>query len=122
MSGKPKEVLIVEDEPFTRMGAADALSGAGLQIREASDAREALQLLSDHPQIGLLFTDIDVPGDMDGLALAENVYAARPDMQFVVTSGAKTVTDRDLPDHGTFLSKPYAPDRLVQIVKRKLDG
>jgi CheY-like chemotaxis protein len=69
-----------------------------------------------------MFTDVDMPGGMDGLELARHVHAERPDVELVVTSGAVTLAAEDLPDHGTFLSKPYQPQRLVQIVSAKLDG
>jgi len=116
----PPEVLIVEDEPITRMVAADAISDTGLQIREAGDAKEALQVLDNHSDVGILFTDIDMPGPMDGLGLAEQVHEDRPDVELIVTSGATTVEDSDLPDHGTFLPKPYRTTRLVEVVKQKL--
>ncbi len=116
----PPEVLIVEDEPITRMVAADAISDTGLQIREAGDAKEALQVLDNHSDVGILFTDIDMPGPIDGLGLAEQVHEDRPDVELIVTSGATTVEDSDLPDNGTFLPKPYRTTRLVEVVKQKL--
>lgn len=118
----PKEVLVVEDEPFVRMVAADALTERGIMAWEASDAGEALEVLADHPNIGLVFTDVNMPGEMDGLGLAHEVSRLRPDVTLIVTSGAVTVADSDLPDSGTFLAKPYPTDRLVQIVEQQLDG
>lgn len=118
----PKEVLVVEDEPFVRMVAADALTERGIMAWEASDAGEALNVLADHPNIGLVFTDVNMPGDMDGLGLAREVNRRRPDVTLIVTSGAVAVADEELPDHGTFLAKPYPTKRLVQIVEAKLDG
>ena len=118
----PKEVLVVEDEPFVRMVAADALTERGIMAWEAGDAGEALHVLAEHPNIGLVFTDVNMPGDMDGLGLAHEVSRRRPDVTLIVTSGAVNVSDAELPDHGTFLAKPYPTDRLVQIVERQLDG
>ena len=117
----PKEVLVVEDELLTRMAAADALTDRGIMAWEAGDAAEALQVLEKHPRIGVLFTDVNMPGEMDGLGLAHEVSAARPDVRVIVTSGATTLADEDLPDHGTFLPKPYPTYRLVNIVAEKLD-
>lgn len=117
----PKEVLVVEDEPLTRMVAADALTDRGIMAWEAGDAGEALQVLEQHPRIGLVFTDVNMPGEMDGLGLAHEVSARRPDVSLIVTSGAVRLADDELPDHGTFLAKPYPTDRLVSIVARKLD-
>lgn len=116
----PPAVLIVEDEPMTRMVAADAISDTGMRIREAGDAKEALQILDNHSDIDILFTDIEMPGPMDGLGLAEQVHEDRPDVELIVTSGATKVDDSDLPDNGTFLPKPYRTTRLVEIVKEKV--
>ena len=117
----PKEVLVVEDEPMVRMVAADALADRGIMAWEAGDAGEALVVLDEHPNIGLVFTDVNMPGDMDGLDLAFEVNARRPDVCLIVTSGAVSVPESELPDHGTFLAKPYPTERLVSIVARKLD-
>lgn len=114
------EVLVVEDQFSTRMVAADAISDMGLCVREAGDAAEALKEMADHPAIGVMFTDIQMPGQMDGLGLAEQVHLERPDVELIVTSGGQKVEDSDLPDSGTFLSKPYHPSRLVEIVEKKV--
>ena len=102
------------------MVAADALADCGLVAWEAGDADEALCVLDQHPAIGLVFTDVNVPGEMDGLVLAHLVHDRRPDVELVITSGATVVPNDDLLDHGTFLHKPYPMDRLVQIVETKL--
>ncbi len=105
---------------MVRMVAADALADRGIIAWEAGDAEEALSVLDRHPAIGLLFTDVDMPGEMDGVALARLVYDVRPDVELVITSGATVIPNGDLPDHGTFLGKPYPMDRMVQIVETKL--
>ena len=117
----PKEVLVVEDEPMIRIVAADALADSGIMAWEAGDADEALDALEKHPRIGLVFTDVSMPGEIDGLGLAERLSVDRPDVQVIVTSGAMTVTDEELPGNGTFLPKPYPPERLVGLVAEKLD-
>lgn len=117
---KSPEVLVVEDQFPTRMVAADAISDMGLCVREAGDADEALQEMADHPEIGVLFTDIQMPGQMNGLGLAEQIHHERPDVELIVTSGGQKVEDSDLPDNGTFLSKPYNTSRLVKIVGEKV--
>ena len=118
----PKEVLVVEDEPITRIVAADALADRGIMAWEAGDAAEALEVLERHPKIGVLFTDVSMPGEMDGLRLAHAVSVVRPDVKLIVTSGAVNVSDKDLPDHGTFLPKPYPTKRLVDVVAAKLES
>lgn len=119
---KPKdpEVLVVEDEFATRMVAADAISDMGLCVREASDVDEALQALDDHPDIGVLFTDIQMPGSKNGLDLVEQVHGARPAVELIVTSGGTNVQDSELPDDGTFISKPYSTSRLAKVIEQKV--
>ena len=114
------EVLVVEDQFPTRMVAADAISDMGLCVREAGDADEALQEMAEHPGIGVVFTDIQMPGRINGLGLAEEIHRERPDVELIVTSGGQKVEDSDLPDNGTFLSKPYNTSRLVKIVGEKV--
>jgi DNA-binding NtrC family response regulator len=118
----PKEVLVVEDEPIIRIVAADALADRGIMAWEAGDADEALDALEQHPRIGLVFTDVNMPGEMNGLGLAHQVSMVRPDIELIVTSGAVTVPDKDLPDKGTFLPKPYPPEKLADLVAEKLDA
>jgi two-component system, response regulator PdtaR len=113
-------ILVVEDETFVRIDALDALSEIGVPCYEAAEAEEALHELEEHPAIAVLVTDLDMPGEMDGVALAERVHATRPDVEIVVTSGAQRLQDDDLPDHGTFLAKPYQPARLVSLIREKL--
>ncbi|MFC7538127.1 response regulator [Sphingomonas sp. GCM10030256] len=114
------EALVVEDEPLTRMVAADAISEVGVKVYEASDAHEARDLLEMHPKVGLLFTDIELASNTNGLMLARDVHDARPDVELIVTSGTNNLRDSDLPDHGTFLAKPYRAEQLQHIVKKKL--
>lgn len=116
----PWGVLIV-DEPITRIVAAVAMADHGIMAWEAVDSTEARQLLYEHPRIGLLFTDEVVPGEMDGLVHAEKVSRTRPG-EVIVSSGAVAVADHELPNHSTFLPKPYRPDRLIGLVTGKLDG
>ena len=122
MENSHKEVLVVEDEPLVRIAAADALVDRGIMAREAGNASEALQALENHPRIGVVFTDINMPGEPDGLGLAEQVSVERPEVEIIVTSGARQMRDEDLPDEGVFLAKPYTPERLVQVVEQKLQG
>ena len=122
MEDSPKEVLVVEDEPLVRIAAADALVDRGIMAREAGNASEALEALDNHLQIGVVFTDINMPGEPDGLGLAEQASVERPDVEIIVTSGARQMRDEDLPDDGVFLAKPYTPERLVQVVEQKLQG
>lgn len=105
-----------------RIVAADALADSGIMAWEAADAEEALEALQQHPRIGLVFTDVNMPGEMNGLGLAHHVSVLRPDVELIVTSGAASVSNHEMPDHGTFIRKPYPTDRLVELVSQKLDG
>jgi CheY-like chemotaxis protein len=123
MDGSTKPtVLIVEDEAFIRMEAADVLADAGCVSLEAGDAEEALTVLEEHPEVRLLFTDINMPGTMDGLVLAKRVVETIPDMALIVTSGKHRIPDADLPDHGVFLPKPYCRSDLVEAVQHQLQA
>jgi CheY-like chemotaxis protein len=113
-------VLLVEDEPIIRMVAAYALEDAGLRCFEAENADEAFIKLAQHSDIRLLFTDINMPGSMDGLALAAAVHERHPNIELIVTSGRRFYRDDELPDDGTFIPKPYRAERLIEVVRRKL--
>ena len=116
----PPSVLVVEDEALVRLVAVDALLDCGVVPIEAADAQEALELLEEHPEILLMFTDINMPGDMDGLSLAQAALKMRPAMELIVTSGRNQLLDSELPDHGSFLAKPYHPCQLTRLVRQKL--
>lgn len=118
---KSPEVLVVEDQFATRMVAADAISDMGLCVREAGDAEEALREMNEHPDIGVLFTDVQMPGLMSGLDLAEHVHKDWPEVELIVTSGGIKVEESELPDNGTFISKPYQANRLAEIVSQKVE-
>lgn len=120
---RPKDrraILVVEDEIFIRIVAADILSDCGLQIYEAGCASEALDLIAAHPEIAILFTDINMPGEMDGLALASRVFAMWPHIGLIVTSGGQSLRNEDVPDSGVFLPKPYRAADLADLVLAKL--
>ena len=113
-------VLVVEDQPTVRLVASEALRDSGLNVFEASDADEALFILGLHPEVDLLFTDLNMPGGMDGCGLAVRAFNNRPDLRLVMTSGRERLSDRSLPDHGKFLPKPYNAHQLVALVHREL--
>lgn len=110
-------VLIVEDEPLIRMYAADLLEDDGFEVMEANTARAALAILEKHNgDVAALFTDVDMPGDMNGLELAGIVYARWPHIAILVTSGVVRVAGA-LPGGGVFLAKPYADAAPVRIIR-----
>ena len=110
-------VLIVEDEPLIRMYAADLLEDAGFDVAEATSARAALAILEKrNGDVAALFTDVDMPGDMNGLELAGIVYSRWPHIAILVTSGVVRMVGA-LPGGGVFLGKPYAAAAPVQILR-----
>lgn len=100
-------VLVVEDEPLVRMDVVDQLADEGYVVFEAGNADEAVAILEMTPDIRILFTDIDMPGSMDGMKLAAAVRDRWPPVKIVVTSGHRIVDVGDLPDGSVFFSKPY---------------
>jgi CheY-like chemotaxis protein len=120
MSIAKPPLLVVEDESFTRMVAVDTLEDRGYAIHEAGDAHEALTVLERTPGIALIFTDINMPGDIDGLNLADEVAKRWPHIEIIVTSGAVRLGEKDIPDDGIFLPKPYSAADLVTLVEDQL--
>lgn len=113
-------VLVVEDEVLVRMFAADSLAQEGFTVLEAGDAHEALAVLEEHSDVKVLFTDINMPGPIDGLQLAAIIAARRPDVKLVVTSGRHRLKDYQLPDSGAFLEKPYTAAQLTALIHREV--
>lgn len=100
-------VLVVEDEILIRIGIAAELADEGFVVFEAANADEAIGLLQQNASINLLLTDVDMPGSMDGLRLAEAVRSRWPPVSIIVTSGQFKLSDADLPKGGRFVPKPY---------------
>ena len=97
-AGKAPAVLIVEDEALIRMGAVRMIEDAGFEVIEAANADEAIQILESRSGIRVVFTDIHMPGSMDGLKLAHAVRDRWPPIKIIVTSGRELLTERDLPE------------------------
>ena len=115
-------VLVVEDEPLVRIVAAEVLDEAGYCVLEAGDGDEALDVLASHGEVQLLFTDLNLPGSIDGLALAEIVHRRWPHIRLLVTSGRRRLSDGQIPDDGHFVAKPYQLSRLVAEVQTMIGG
>jgi CheY-like chemotaxis protein len=110
-------VLVVDDDALVRMNAVFQLEEAGFDTLQAGTADEAIGLLEGRSDIKLVFTDINMPGSMDGLALAHAIRHRWPTVELVVTSGYERVQDKDMPERGLFLGKPYQPAELVRMVQ-----
>jgi CheY-like chemotaxis protein len=119
-TSKRPVVLIVEDEFLLRIDAVDMIAAAGFEALEAANADEAIEILEARPDVTVVFTDIQMPGSMDGLKLARAIRGRWPPIKIVATSG-HPVGEPDLPEGGRFLPKPYSP-RQVTGVLRELTG
>jgi CheY-like chemotaxis protein len=95
-------VLIVEDEPLVRMVVADAVEEAGFAVIEAGNADEAVRILESRSDVRIVFTDIDMPGSMDGLKLATAIRDRWPPIEIVLTSGHHRAASSDLPVRSVF--------------------
>lgn len=111
-------VLVVEDEPLILMNAVDFFQDAGFKVYEAANADEAIRLLEAHDDIRILFTDVDMPGSMNGLALAFAVRDRWPPVQIIVTSGFARLAKMDLPTGGLFVPKPYQHETVTQLARQ----
>lgn len=113
-------ILVVEDEGLIRCDTSQMLREKGFAVIEAADAQEALAKVRSAAHISLLFTDIHMPGPMDGLELAHCVHRLHPAIRLILTSGKTTVTSAEMPDRGEFIPKPYSPEMVGRVVSRAL--
>ena len=111
-------MLVVEDEPIVRLMAAAAVGEAGFTVVEAANADEAIRILEMRSDIRLVFTDIDMPGSMDGMKLAACVRDRWPPVEIILTSGHYGPDDVRLPERGLFFPKPYDPQAVSQAMRR----
>jgi two-component system, response regulator PdtaR len=110
-------ILIVEDEFLLRMDSAEVIENAGFEVIQAASADEAIAIVKARPNIHVVFTDIQMPGSMDGLKLARFIRNRWPPIKIVATSGRVAVDDGDLPDGGVFLPKPYRSAQVLATLR-----
>src|SRR6267142_3135475 len=115
-------VLIVEDELLLRMNAVDMIAAAGFEAIEAANADAAIEILESRLDITVVFTDIQMPGSMDGLKLARAIRGRWPPIKIVATSGRVSVSQDDLPEGGRFLPKPYSPTDVAGVLREVTGG
>lgn len=117
-NGQRTSVLLVEDEPLICDLAAEALEEQGFAVQAVGTASEALTCLSAGTPIDLLFTDVNLPGDMDGAALARRARQIRPDLPIIYTSGRQSKIEHLEPVEGSmFVPKPYNPFNLGRLME-----
>jgi CheY-like chemotaxis protein len=110
-------VLVVEDDFLLRMDAIDIVRSAGFDAVEAGNADEAIAILEARPNIHVVFTDIQMPGSMDGLKLAKFVKDRWPPIRIMTTSGRVRIDGDDLPHGGRFIPKPYSPAQVIGTLR-----
>jgi CheY-like chemotaxis protein len=115
-------VLVVEDEPLQRMMAVDLVLDAGFDVVEAWSADEAVTILESRTDIRIVFTDVDMPGSMDGLKLAAAIRDRWPPIEIIVTSGHMKMNEAILPDRSVFFSKPYDAQKVTAQLNRMAAG
>jgi len=115
-AGPRPVVLIVEDEILVRLDAVEVIEGRGFEAIEASNADEAISILEQRNDIGLIFTDIDMAGSMDGVKLAHFVKDRWPPIKIIATSGHAKITANDLPQGVRFMPKPYKVTEVADTI------
>ena len=110
-------VLVVEDEVLIRMFAVDVIRDAGFEVVEAADADEAIAVLESRNDIEVVFTDIHMPGPMDGMRLAAAIRNRWPPVKIIATSGRTDNFEKHLPAEGRFIPKPYDAQQVGRAIR-----
>ena len=113
----PAVVLVVEDDMLLRMRAVDMVEDAGYICVEARDADEAVAILESRSDIALLFTDIQMPGSMDGLGLAHSVHDRWPPIKIILVSGQLKLASIDIPVNSRFFGKPLEAKVMIAQIQ-----
>jgi CheY-like chemotaxis protein len=113
-------VLVVEDEPLIRWNAIAIVEAAGFLALEAQNADQAIQILEKRPDTRLVFTDIEMPGSIDGLKLAHYIRERWPAVMLIIASGKSIATEAQLPRGAKFFGKPYSDHVIADSIKQLL--
>jgi two-component system, response regulator PdtaR len=108
-------VLVVEDDTLIRLEVIEELVNAGFKVIEAGNAHQALAVLEARQDIHLVFTDIDMPGSMDGLKLAAAVRDRWPPVHIIITTGKSR--PQEMPANALFIPKPYVRSAVVAAMR-----
>ena len=111
-------VLLVEDEALVRAFAADVLEEAGFEVVEAPSADYAILVLDRRSDVMIVFTDVEMPGQLDGLDLARFVHGHYPGIRIMIASGRARPTAGDFPTGAIFFPKPYASETLISACRQ----
>jgi CheY-like chemotaxis protein len=115
-------VLVVEDDFLLRMDAVDIVRDAGFEAIEVANADDAIAIIEANPNIHVVFTDVQMPGTMDGLKLARFIKDRWPPIKIVATSGRLRVSENDLPEGSIFVPKPYTPAQIIRTLRELTDN
>jgi DNA-binding NtrC family response regulator len=110
-------VLLVEDDALVRFALGKALAEVGVGTIEAGNSIEALSVLDTTDDIRVVVTDIDMSGSINGLGLVRALGEGRPYLRVIIISGQPLPMEFTLPDDITFFQKPFAFDRLIDVVR-----
>jgi CheY-like chemotaxis protein len=113
-------VLVVEDSAIIRMGAVDLVLSAGYEVLEAGDADEAIRILEARDDVDLVFTDVQMPGTMDGIKLSHYIRDRWPPVKLIIASGATILEESSLPVGSRFFSKPYDERTIAEVLAHLL--
>jgi CheY-like chemotaxis protein len=113
----PTYVLVVEDDPLSRLHASNLVEDAGYIAIEAANADEAIAILESRKDIRIVFTDIDMPGSMDGLKLARAIRDRWPPIELILTSGHFDLRQDEIPERGLFFAKPYRDEEIITTLQ-----
>lgn len=120
MSSQVQTILVVDDEPLIRFMLVDELDAEGFEVLDAANAEEALRLIEARPDIRVVLTDIQMPGTMDGLALAHALRSGDPALGLIIASGATFPGVADLPIAARFFVKPYELSKIATAIRELL--
>ncbi|HSI39082.1 MAG TPA: response regulator [Xanthobacteraceae bacterium] len=120
MDNEKAVVLVVEDSTLIRMSAVDLVLTAGYEALQACDADEALRILESRTDIDLVFTDVQMPGTMDGIRLSHHIRERWPPVKLMVTSGNQIPKESSLPSGSRLFSKPYNDRAITDEMARLL--
>jgi two-component system, response regulator PdtaR len=115
----PVTVLIVEDDELVRELGVEFLSAAGFEVLEASNGEEALSFLENNPNVGVLFTDVNMPGPLDGITLASVAAVQWPHLAIIIGSGNVLPRSCELPRGITFIRKPCDPESVISLIRER---
>jgi two-component system, response regulator PdtaR len=116
MGQKNCVILVVEDIPLIRMGIVDLLVEAGFQVLEAETADGAIRILEACTDIHLVFTDVGMPGAMDGIKLSHYIRNRWPPVKLILASGKTILDESQLPVGAKFFAKPYDDSIIIQTI------